>query len=330
MSGAVGWLPDDAETLFGADARAEEAYGLLTVDVPADRWITALETARDRLGCTFFDWLSAVDESGAGLRVCAHVVALPPYGGERTALRRLVLRCTVSGERPELPTATDVFAGASWHERETHEMFGVYFTGHPRLSPLLLPEAFEGHPLRKDFVLAARVAKAWPGAKEPGESGHGGPKRRRMLPPGVPDPNEWGPLKGQLPPVPARPARGRRASAGSAEGSERSERPERPARRTRSAGGGSASQRASRDGTDGPGGPEEPDEAAPGSVRREAPWHSAEPAEPAEPAGPAEAAEPTEPTAPATGPEDAEQPDPSEQPRQPARRDERDEPERPE
>ena len=49
-------------------------------------------------------------------------------------------------------------------------MFGIDFAGHPDLSPLLLPDGFEGHPLRKDFVLAARAAKAWPGAKEPGES----------------------------------------------------------------------------------------------------------------------------------------------------------------
>ncbi|PYC61749.1 hypothetical protein C7C46_33645, partial [Streptomyces tateyamensis] len=84
--------------------------------------------------------------------------------------------------------------------------------------PLLLPDGFEGHPLRKEFVLAARVAKAWPGAKEPGESDHeGGSTRRKMQPVGVPDPNEWGPLKGTLPPVaerPARAARGPRAAAG--------------------------------------------------------------------------------------------------------------------
>ncbi|OEV17194.1 dehydrogenase, partial [Streptomyces nanshensis] len=116
-------------------------------------------------------------------------------------VRRLVLRTTLPHQAPALPTATGVYAGAAWHERETHEMFGIDFPGHPHLVPLLLPDSFEGHPLRKDFVLAARVAKAWPGAKEPGESGHGGPKRRQMLPPGVPDPNEWGPLKGQLPPA---------------------------------------------------------------------------------------------------------------------------------
>ncbi|MDT0380617.1 NADH-quinone oxidoreductase subunit C [Streptomyces sp. DSM 42041] len=238
----VGWLPRGAAALFGEGASAEEAYALLTVDVPAERWIASLETARDALGCTYFDWLSAVDEPGTGFHVCAHLVALPhePGGDHRgdpgsgdpgSGVRRLVLRTTVPHEAPVLPTATPVYAGAAWHERETHEMFGVDFTGHPHLAPLLLPDAFEGHPLRKDFVLAARVAKAWPGAKEPGESEHGGPKRRQMLPPGVPDPNEWGPLKGQLPPAPARPARGRAAAGG-----------DRPARRTRSASAGSASQ----------------------------------------------------------------------------------------
>ncbi|MFG2356672.1 NADH-quinone oxidoreductase subunit C [Streptomyces sp. NPDC048521] len=232
----VGWLPAPAEELFGTDATAEESYDVLTVDVPPSSWLTALETARTTLSCTYFDWLSAVDEPGTGFRVSAHVVALDP-------VRRLLVRTTVPHEAPTLPSAVGVYAGAAWHERETHEMFGVVFDNHPGLEHLLLPENFEGHPLRKDFVLAARVAKAWPGAKEPGEpaagAAHGGPKRRQMLPPGVPDPNEWGPLKGQLPPAPARPAR----TAGRAAG----ERParaagERPVRRTRTTAQGSASQ----------------------------------------------------------------------------------------
>ncbi|MFD7405592.1 NADH-quinone oxidoreductase subunit C [Streptomyces sp. NPDC059866] len=226
MSSTVGWLPAPAEQLFGAEATAEESYEVLTVDVPPTTWTAALRTARDELGCTYFDWLSAVDEPGTGFRISAHVVALSP-------VRRLLLRTTVPHETPVLASAVDVYAGAAWHERETHEMFGVRFEGHPALDHLLLPETFEGHPLRKDFVLASRVAKAWPGAKEPGEAAaHGAPKRRQMLPPGVPDPNEWGPLKGQLPPAPARPARGAARPAG-----------ERPARRTRTATEGSASQR---------------------------------------------------------------------------------------
>ncbi|WP_433891747.1 NADH-quinone oxidoreductase subunit C [Streptomyces sp. CA-111067] len=222
-------LPERAAEVFGDGAVGEEAYGLLTVDVPAAGWLAALGTARDTLGCTFFDWLSAVDEPGTGFRVCAHVVAV---GAPGAAPARLLIRTTVPHDTPELPTATGVYAGAGWHERETHEMFGVAFTGHPHLAPLLLPEEFEGHPLRKDFVLAARVAKAWPGAKEPGESHDGGPKRRQMQPPGVPDPNEWGPLKGQLPPAPARTPRPARAAGAAA----------RPPRRTRTASEGSTTQ----------------------------------------------------------------------------------------
>ncbi|MFA7760487.1 NADH-quinone oxidoreductase subunit C, partial [Streptomyces sp. NRRL B-2790] len=235
----AGWLPAPVEELFGTEATAEEAYEVLTVDVPASSWLTALETARTTLSCTYFDWLSAVDEPGTGFRVSAHVVALRP-------VRRLLLRTTVPHEAPTLPSAVGVFAGAAWHERETHEMFGVVFEGHPGLEHLLLPETFEGHPLRKDFVLAARVAKAWPGAKEPGESEHGGPKRRQMLPPGVPDPNEWGPLKGQLPPAPARPARGAGRAAGERPARAAGERAagERPVRRARTAAEGSASQTA--------------------------------------------------------------------------------------
>ncbi|MGW4869030.1 NADH-quinone oxidoreductase subunit C [Streptomyces chartreusis] len=244
----TGWLPAPVEDLFGPEATAEESYEVLTVDVPPASWLAALEAARDRLGCTYFDWLSAVDEPGTGFRVAAHVAALSP-------VRRLLVRTTVPHEAPTLPTAVGVYAGAAWHERETHEMFGVDFADHPALDHLLLPENFEGHPLRKDFVLAARVAKAWPGAKEPGESEHGGPKRRQMLPPGVPDPNEWGPLKGQLPPAPARPARGAGRAAGDRPARAAGERParapgerparaagERPVRRARTAAEGSASQ----------------------------------------------------------------------------------------
>ncbi|MFD7262277.1 NADH-quinone oxidoreductase subunit C [Streptomyces sp. NPDC059874] len=224
-------LPDAAPTVFGEEAVGSFAYDLMTVDVPVGSWISSLEIARDKLACTYFDWLSAVDEPGTGFRVCAHVVSL-----ENRRVRRLLLRTTVPHSAPSLPSAVAVYAGAEWHERETFEMFGITFTDHPHLVHLLLPEEFEGHPLRKDFVLAARVAKAWPGAKEPGEAHDpDAPKRRQMLPPGVPDPNDWGPLKGQLPPAPTRPARTPRAAGAAA-------REGAPARRTRSVTDGSATQ----------------------------------------------------------------------------------------
>ena len=62
-----------------------------------------------------------------------------------------------------VPSIIDVFAGADWHEREAHEMFGIVFDGHPNLAHIYLPTEFEGHPLRKDFPLLARAVKPWPG-----------------------------------------------------------------------------------------------------------------------------------------------------------------------
>jgi NADH-quinone oxidoreductase subunit C len=172
---------------FGDQVHGEESFGMLTVDVPPTLWADALAFARTDLEYTFFDWLTAVDELAGGFAVVAHVYSLA-HG------HHLLVRTRVPREDPHLATATGVYGGANWHERETHEMFGVIFDGHPDLRPLLLPDGFEGHPLRKDFVLAARVAKPWPGAKEPGESGHGAPSRRRLRPPGVPQ--DWGPAAG--------------------------------------------------------------------------------------------------------------------------------------
>lgn len=67
------------------------------------------------------------------------------------ALCRVVVRARIPRDTPQLPTISAVFSGANWHERETHDFFGIKFTGHPDLSPLLLPEDADFHPLRKDF-----------------------------------------------------------------------------------------------------------------------------------------------------------------------------------
>ncbi|MEO3744959.1 NADH-quinone oxidoreductase subunit C [Plantactinospora sp. B5E13] len=183
-----------------------QAYARATVDVPPGSWRAALRAARDdaELACDFFDWLSAVDELAAGFDVVVHLWSTRHRHG-------LLLRTRVSREEPTVASVVDLFPGAGWHERETYEMFGIGFDGHPDLAPLLLPPEFEGHPLRKEFVLASRVAKAWPGAKEPGESEAGTGRRQAMRPPGVPAPGEWGPAAA-VPGVespPQRPARRR-------------------------------------------------------------------------------------------------------------------------
>ncbi len=66
-------------------------------------------------------------------------------------LCRIVVRCRLDRNAPEVPTISTVSPGANWHERETHDFFGIVFTGHPDLSPLLLPEDADFHPLLKDF-----------------------------------------------------------------------------------------------------------------------------------------------------------------------------------
>jgi NADH-quinone oxidoreductase subunit C len=169
--------------LAGADAVASVSFGEVTVDVPAGSWVAAVTAVRDAPGVALdsFDWLSAVDELESGFDVVLHVFSVEHR-------HRALLRTRIPRDAPSLPTLSGVFPGADWHERETAEMFGIGFEGHPDPVPLLLPDGFTGHPLRKDFVLASRVAKEWPGAKEPGES-HTGATRRRMRPLGVPE--QW-------------------------------------------------------------------------------------------------------------------------------------------
>ena len=66
-------------------------------------------------------------------------------------LCRAVIRTRLDRSAPHLPTITPIYTGASWHERETHDFFGIVFDGHPHLIPLLLPEDADFHPLLKDF-----------------------------------------------------------------------------------------------------------------------------------------------------------------------------------
>lgn len=135
------------------DAVCEEDFGLVSVDVPAAAWHDAVRLVRDELGCSFFDFLSAVDE-GDGLRVVCHLVRPRPFG-------HLLVRTLLPSEDPCLDSVEDLYSGAGWHERETGEMFGVGFTGtdgrRMTRERLLLGDEVQGHPLRKAFVLRDRL-----------------------------------------------------------------------------------------------------------------------------------------------------------------------------
>jgi NADH-quinone oxidoreductase subunit C len=133
-----------------------------------------MQTLRDdpELACKFFTFMSGVDRSDfkddpGGLEVLIHV-----YSPERVV--HVNVHVPVDAAEPVCPSISNIYLGALWHERETHEMFGVDFPGHPRLVNLYLPEDFEGHPLLKSFKLPSRVVKEWPGAKDPDEAAAGG------------------------------------------------------------------------------------------------------------------------------------------------------------
>lgn len=138
-----------------------------------------MRAVRDHEGleCRFFTFLSGVDRTTfggrddeakhGGLEVLCHV-----YSPDHAI--HVNVHVPVDLEHPVCPTITGVYAGANWHERECHEMFGIDFEAHPNLVKLYLPEDFEGHPLRKSFRLPAREVKDWPGAKDPEEAAAGG------------------------------------------------------------------------------------------------------------------------------------------------------------
>ncbi|MEN9822570.1 MAG: NADH-quinone oxidoreductase subunit [Actinomycetota bacterium] len=167
----------------------------LWVRVRPEAWRQAGLTLRDDLGCKYFCFLSAIDwlPSPYG-RGEDDPTAPPPerdteirqgYTGGETRMQvfarvtnlvehfGVTLKADVADDAPAIDSWLPVYAGANWHERECHEMFGIGFHGHPDLRNMYLPAEFEGHPLRKDFPLLARLVRPWPGIADveplPGE-----------------------------------------------------------------------------------------------------------------------------------------------------------------
>ena len=149
---------------FGDDvSAAEEIFGHAVITVAPDRYHEIALFLRDEpdLAFDYFDFLTGVDYTpkGRGFEVVTHV-----YSTTHNHHVRLKVECDAA--EPHCPTVSDVWAGANWAERETWELLGIVFDGHPHLVKLVLPEQFEGHPLRKDFALMSREAKPWPGGVE--------------------------------------------------------------------------------------------------------------------------------------------------------------------
>ena len=155
------------------------------VRVRTDAWRLAGEVLRDVVGCEYFCFLSAIDWLPSPYGRSEDDPSAPPperdmtvkqgYCGGDTRMQvfarvtnltkhfGVTVKADVADDAPSVASWIPVYAGANWHERECHEMFGIGFDGHPDLRNMYLPIDFEGHPLRKDFPLLARMVRPWPG-----------------------------------------------------------------------------------------------------------------------------------------------------------------------
>ena len=165
------------------------------VRVRADAWQTAGYALRDTVGFDYFCFLSAIDwmpspygrgeDDPTQPQTERDMTIRQGYAGGDTRFQLFARVCSTSlhygvnikadiGDDMIMPTWISVYAGANWHEREAHEMFGIGFAGHPDLRNMYLPTGFEGYPMRKDFPLLARMVKPWPGIVDveplPGEA----------------------------------------------------------------------------------------------------------------------------------------------------------------
>jgi len=165
---AVAEFAERIASLVGSDTWSAD-FGNAKVQVTPASWVESVDKVRSEAGLEFFSFLSAIDwsnevEVGDPLesRVSERFEVLVRLSSVENN-DAVTLSTDVSKEDPRLASLVDVFGGANWHEREAAEMFGIEFEGHPNLTKLYLPDAFEGFPLRKSFPLLSREVKPWPG-----------------------------------------------------------------------------------------------------------------------------------------------------------------------
>jgi NADH-quinone oxidoreductase subunit C len=139
-------------------ASSDVTYHAITV--PMSDWVPFAVHALDLGFDTFID-LFAVDHfrDAPRFEVTLNLLSM-------TANERILISTRVPYDDPSLPTLTDVFAGANFYEREVYDLLGVDFVGHPDLTRILMPDDWEGHPLRKDYDIGAVPVRFKAGSSE--------------------------------------------------------------------------------------------------------------------------------------------------------------------
>jgi NADH-quinone oxidoreductase subunit C len=178
-------LSDKLVVLGDAVLESTPVFDDIVVRVRPDAWRHSAAVAKDQLECDYLSFIAGIDwapapregEEGSSDTSSPVQPTETTYGAAGSAGRFQVfahvqstrrhwgftLKADVDEADPHVESWVSVYPGADWHERECWEMYGFVFDGHPSLRHLYLPMAFEGHPLRKDFPLLARVVKPWPG-----------------------------------------------------------------------------------------------------------------------------------------------------------------------
>jgi NADH-quinone oxidoreductase subunit C len=118
----------------------------ITVHVVVEQWLEAATFANETLGCTFFNFLTAIDWKDEGLEVVAWLDNLE--GGFSVQLRT-----KLGAGQTTCASLMPLYRGADWMERECFDMFGVRFVGHSDLRRILLGDDWEGHPLLKSYAV---------------------------------------------------------------------------------------------------------------------------------------------------------------------------------
>jgi NADH-quinone oxidoreductase subunit C len=143
--------------LPGAVTGHEVRYGELTITGDASQIVKIATFLRDDPACQFVSIIdvTAVDYPSRPQRFDVVYHLLSPRLNERIRVK------VMTDEETPVPSITGVFRGADWFERETFDLYGVLFTGHPDMRRLLTDYGFQGHPLRKDFPLTGFVEVRW-------------------------------------------------------------------------------------------------------------------------------------------------------------------------
>ena len=159
-------VADDLERAYPEFSEAIEKVvvdrGELTLHIKREKLVDVAKVLRDKLlfeMCMGVNGVHYPNQTGGELHAIYPLLSI-------THNRRIRLEVSCPDSDPHIPSLVEVWAGNNWHERETYDMFGIIFDGHPALTRILMPDDWQGHPQRKDYALNG-ISVEYKGATTP-------------------------------------------------------------------------------------------------------------------------------------------------------------------